>query len=64
MSVEKTIRKKTKLVKKVFQVLNNETGEIYPKRLMEITTEDDIKDVGFLKIWPEYLINYMNTKGN
>ena len=49
MSVEKTIRKKTKLVKKVFQVLNNETGEIYPKKLMEITTENDIKDIGFLK---------------
>lgn len=64
MSVEKTIRKKTKLVKKVFQVLNNETGEIYPKKLMEITTENDIKDVGFLKIWPEYLINFLTAKGN
>lgn len=36
----------------------------FMNRNMEITTEDDIKDVGFLKIRPEYLINYLSANGN
>ena len=64
MSIKRTVRQTRKLVNKIYNVLNNETGEIYPKRLMEITTEEDIKDVGFLKIWPEYLINYLSANGN
>lgn len=39
----RTVRHTRKLVNKIYNVLNNETGEIYPKRLMEITTDDDIK---------------------
>lgn len=58
------IKDKTQAKKHIFKsekinVLNKETGEIIEENVIRKEKTNEIIDIKFLKIWPEYLINYL-----
>ena len=58
------IKDKTQANKHIFKsenimVLNENTGEIIEENVIRREKTNEVIDIKFLKIWPEYLINYL-----